>query len=135
MLRRSGTKLLFAVAAAVGNIIEGFRDVAPHAGLDLRVYAFINDEHRIARAESWDGIAFVVIMVLCAAAMLWLTSQRSRVVPVNLPSAPSRASSSASPSTRWRRLGSARLPLIRGCQDLMSIRLCCLPGSWCSSPR
>ncbi|HTX81731.1 MAG TPA: hypothetical protein VME44_06100 [Streptosporangiaceae bacterium] len=66
------------------NIIEGFRDVAPHAGLDLRVYVFINDEHRIARAESWDGIAFVAIMVLCAAAMLWLTSQRSRVAPVTL---------------------------------------------------
>jgi hypothetical protein len=66
------------------NFIEGFRDVPPHAGLDLRVYAFINDEHRIARAESWDGIAFVVIMLLCAAAMLWLTSQLSRVTPLTL---------------------------------------------------
>jgi hypothetical protein len=66
------------------NFIEGFRDVPPRVGLELRVYAFINDELRIARAESWDGIAFVVIVVLCAAAMLWLTSQRSQIAPVTL---------------------------------------------------
>jgi hypothetical protein len=66
------------------NFIDGFRDVPPRAGLDLRVYAVINQEHRIARTESWDGIAFVVIMVLCAAAVFWLTSQRSRVAPVTL---------------------------------------------------
>ncbi len=66
------------------SIIEGFRDVPPRAGLDLRVYAVINDEHRVARAESFDWIAFVVIMALCAAAVLWLTSQRSRVTPVTL---------------------------------------------------
>jgi len=33
------------------NVIEGFRDVPPRAGLDLRVYAFINQEHRVARAN------------------------------------------------------------------------------------
>ena len=66
------------------SIIEGFRDVPPRAGIDLRVYAIINLEHRVARSESFDWIAFLVIMVLCAAAMLWLTSQRSRVTPVTL---------------------------------------------------
>ena len=66
------------------SIIEGFRDVPPRAGIDLRVYAVINQEHRIARSESWDWIAFVVIMALCAAAMLWLTSQRSRIAPATL---------------------------------------------------
>ena len=66
------------------NIIEGFRDVPPRAGLDPRVYAFIDHEHRVARTESFDGIAFLVIMALCAAAILWLTSQRSRAAPVTL---------------------------------------------------
>ena len=66
------------------NIIEGFRDVPPRAGLDLRVYTVINLEHRVVRTESFDWIVFVVIMVLFAAAMLWLTSQRSRVAPVTL---------------------------------------------------
>ena len=46
------------------NLIEGFRDVPPRVGVDLRVYAFIDQEHRVARAESWDGIAFVIIMML-----------------------------------------------------------------------
>ena len=66
------------------NVIEGFRDVPPRAGLDLRVYAFINQEHRVARAESWDELAFLVIMALCAASMLWLTSERARVAPATL---------------------------------------------------
>ncbi len=66
------------------SIIEGFRDVPPRAGLDLRVYAVIDSEHRVARTESFDWIMFLVIMVLCVAAMLWLTSQRSRVAPVTL---------------------------------------------------
>jgi hypothetical protein len=66
------------------SIIEGFRDVPPRAGLDLRVYAVIDSEHRVARTESFDWIMFLVIMALCVAAMLWLTSQRSRVAPVTL---------------------------------------------------
>ncbi len=66
------------------SIIEGFRDVPPRAGLDLRVYAVIDSEHRVARTESFDWFMFLVIMVLCVAAMLWLTSQRSRVAPVTL---------------------------------------------------
>jgi hypothetical protein len=66
-----------------GNIIDGFR-VPPRAGLDLRVYALIDHEHRVARSPLFGGIAFVVIMALCVAAVLWLTSQRSRVAPVTL---------------------------------------------------
>ena len=87
---RTARALRFCTYAAVlalipaRNIIEGFRDVPPRAGLDLRVYAFIDHEHRVARTESFDGIAFLVIMALCAAAILWLTSQRSRVAPVTL---------------------------------------------------
>ncbi len=87
---RTATALRVCTYAAVlalipaRNVIEGFRDAPPRAGLDLRVYAFINLEHRVARSESFDGIAFLVIMVLCAAAMLWLTSQRSRVAPATL---------------------------------------------------
>jgi len=66
------------------NAIDGFRDVPPRGGIDLRVYAVINTEHRIARTESFDGIMFLVIMALCVSAVLWLTSQRSQVAPGTL---------------------------------------------------
>jgi hypothetical protein len=81
---RVGTYAAILALMPARNIIEGFRDVPPRAGLDLRVYAVINLEHRVARTESFDWIVFVVVMVLFAAAMLWLTSQRSRVAPVTL---------------------------------------------------
>ena len=66
------------------NSIEGFRDMPPRACLDLRVYAVINLKHRVARTESFDWIVFVIIMVLFAAVMLRLTSERSLVTPVTL---------------------------------------------------
>ncbi len=81
---RIGTYAAILALMPARNVIEGFRDVPPRAGLDLRVYAAINLEHRIARTESSDWIMFVVIMVLFAAAILWLTSERSRVAPATL---------------------------------------------------
>ncbi len=41
-------------------------------------------EPRVARTESSDWIACLIIMVLFAAAMFWLTSQRSQVTPATL---------------------------------------------------
>ena len=78
---RVGTYAAILALMPARNIIEGFRDVPPRAGLDLRVYTVINLEHRVARTESFDWIVFAVIMVLFAATMLWLTSQRSQVAP------------------------------------------------------
>ncbi len=81
---RVGTYAAVLALMPARNIIEGLRDVPPRTGLDLRVYGVINLEHRIARTESFDWIVFVVIMVLFAAAMLWLTSERSQVAPTTL---------------------------------------------------
>jgi hypothetical protein len=81
---RVGTYAAVLALMPARNIIEGFRDVPPRAGPDLRVYALINLEHRVARTESFDWIVFVVIMALFAAVMLWLTSERSQASPVTL---------------------------------------------------
>jgi hypothetical protein len=81
---RIGTYAAALALMPATNVIDGFRDVPPRAGLDLHVYAVINNEHRIARSESFDWIVFLVVVALCAAAVLWLTSQRSRVAPATL---------------------------------------------------
>jgi len=81
---RVGTYAAILALMPARNIIEEFRDVPPRAGPDLRVYAIINLEHRVARTESFDWILFVVIMVLFASTMLWLTSERSRIAPATL---------------------------------------------------
>jgi hypothetical protein len=81
---RVGTYAAVLALMPARSVIDGFRDVRPRAGLDLRVYEFLDNEHRVARTESFDWIVFLVIVVLCVAAMLWLTSQRSGVAPVTL---------------------------------------------------
>ena len=80
-LLRVGTYAAVLGLIPATNIIARFRDVPPHAGLDLRVYMLIDLEHR---AHPLSGIAFAVIMTLCVAAILWLTSQRAQVAPGTL---------------------------------------------------
>jgi hypothetical protein len=60
------------------NVLGQILDVRPRAGLDLRVYRLVDGGARD------DGILFLAIVVLYAAAILWLTSKRSRVAPASL---------------------------------------------------
>jgi hypothetical protein len=64
------------------NVIEQVLDAPPGGGVELRLYRLIADS---GFGNSWGGeIIFLIVMVLFAAAILWLTSQRSRVAPVTL---------------------------------------------------
>jgi hypothetical protein len=64
------------------NVIEQVLDMAPRGGIDLRLYRLISGP---GFGSHWDSeILFLVIMALYAAAILWLTSQRSRVAPATL---------------------------------------------------
>lgn len=60
------------------NVLGQILDVRPRAGLDLRVYRLVDQGARD------DGILFLAIVVLYAAAILWLTSKRSRLAPASL---------------------------------------------------
>jgi hypothetical protein len=64
------------------NVVEQVLDVPPRGGIDLRLYRLISGP---GFGNSWDHeIVFLVVMALYAAAILWLTSQRSRVAPATL---------------------------------------------------
>ena len=64
------------------NVIEQVLDVPPHGGIDLRLYRLISGP---GFGNHWDSeILFLVVMALYAAALLWLTSRRSRVAPATL---------------------------------------------------
>ncbi len=64
------------------NVVEQVLDVPPRGGIDLRLYRLISGP---GFGNSWDNeIVFLVVMALYAVAILWLTSQRSRVAPATL---------------------------------------------------
>ena len=64
------------------NAVEQVLDVPPRGGLDLRLYRLISGP---GFGNHWDSeIVFLVVMALYAAAILWMTSQRSRVAPATL---------------------------------------------------
>ncbi|HXW46905.1 MAG TPA: hypothetical protein VEL03_19090 [Streptosporangiaceae bacterium] len=64
------------------DVIDQVTDVRPHAGTDLQVYQLLRPA---GFSTPWrGGIVFVVIMALYAGAILWLTSQRSRIAPSTL---------------------------------------------------
>ena len=64
------------------NVIEQVLDVPPRGGIDLRLYRLIASS---GFGNHWGGeILFLVVMALFAAAILWLTSQRSQVAPATL---------------------------------------------------
>jgi len=64
------------------NVVEQVLDVPPHGGIDLRLYRLISGP---GFGNHWDSeILFLVVMALYAAALLWLTAQRSRVAPATL---------------------------------------------------
>jgi hypothetical protein len=64
------------------NVVERVLAVPPRGGIDLRLYRLISGP---GFGNHWDSeIVFLVVMTLYAAAILWLTSQRSRVAPATL---------------------------------------------------
>lgn len=64
------------------NVIEQVLDIPPRGGIDLRLYRLI---FAPGFGNHWDSeIVFLVVIALYAAAILWLTAQRSRVAPATL---------------------------------------------------
>jgi hypothetical protein len=81
VLRLATYAAILAVIPAK-NIVEQVLDVAPRGGIDLRLYRLISGP---GFGSHWTSeILFLVVMALYAAAVLWLTSQRSRVAPATL---------------------------------------------------
>lgn len=74
---RVGVYVAILALIPAKNVIEQVLDVPPRGGIDLRLYRLIADS---GFGNTWGGeIIFLVVMALYAAAILWLTSQRSRV--------------------------------------------------------
>jgi hypothetical protein len=64
------------------NVVEQVLDVSPRGGIDLCLYRLISGP---GFGSHWGSeILFLVVIALYAAAILWLTSQRSRVAPATL---------------------------------------------------
>jgi hypothetical protein len=79
---RLGTYAAILAVIPAKNVVEQLLDVAPRGGIDLRLYRLISGP---GFGNHWaNEILFLVVMALYAAAMLWLTSQRSRVAPATL---------------------------------------------------
>jgi hypothetical protein len=79
---RVGVYVAILALIPAKNVIEQVLDVPPRGGIDLRLYRLIADS---GFGNTWGGeIIFLVVMALYAAAILWLTSQRSRVAPATL---------------------------------------------------
>jgi hypothetical protein len=76
-LRVSAYAAILAMVPA-WHVIGQVRDTRPRAGLDQRLY------YLIGPGDQSIGIVFVVVMSVFAAAILLLTSQRSRIAPATL---------------------------------------------------
>lgn len=64
------------------NVVEQVLDVPPRGGISLRLYRLIAGP---GFGNQWQGeIVFLVVMALYVAAIVWMTSQRSRVAPATL---------------------------------------------------
>lgn len=64
------------------NVVEQVLDVPPRGGVNLSLYRLISGP---GFGNHWDSeIVFLVVMASYAAAILWLSSRRSRVAPATL---------------------------------------------------
>jgi hypothetical protein len=64
------------------NVVEQVLDVPPRGSVDLRLYRLISGP---GFGNHWKNeIVFLAVMALYATAILWLTSQRSRLAPATL---------------------------------------------------
>src|ERR1039457_6321572 len=81
VLRVGGNAAILALIAAKATV-EQFTFAPPRRGVLLRVYRIVGPA---SGGTPWrTAILFLVVMALYAAAILWLTSQRSRVAPATL---------------------------------------------------
>jgi len=81
LLRVGGYAAILALIPAK-NVIEQVLDVPPRGRPDLRLYRLIAGS---GFGNHWKSeILFLVVMALYAAAILWITSQRSGVAPATL---------------------------------------------------
>ena len=85
---RTAKFLRIAVYAAIlalvpaKNVVEQVLDAPPRGGIDLRLYRLISGP---GFGNHWKNeILFLAVMALYATAILWLTSQRSRLAPATL---------------------------------------------------
>ena len=81
-LLRLGTYAAFLALIPAKDVVEQVLDALPPRGaLDLRLYRLIAGHFD----RPWSGeIVFLVVVALCAAAVLWVTSRRSGVAPATL---------------------------------------------------
>ena len=81
-LLRVGTYTAILALIPAKNVVEQVLDSAPRGGIDLRLYRLISGP---GFGNHWTNeILFLVVMALYATAILWLTSQGSRVAPATL---------------------------------------------------
>ena len=81
LLRVAGYAAILALVPAK-NVVEQVLDTPPRGGVDLRLYRLISGP---GFGDDWSSeIAFLVVMAAYVAAILWLTSRRSRVAPATL---------------------------------------------------
>ncbi len=79
---RVGTCAAILALIPAKNVVEQVLDVPPRGGTDLRLYRLISGP---GFGNHWDSeILFLIVMALYAAAILWLTSQWSRVAAATL---------------------------------------------------
>jgi hypothetical protein len=79
---RTGTYAAILALIPAKNVVERVLDVPPRGGTDLRLYLLIAGP---GFGNHWvSEILFLVVMALYAAAILWLTSRRSRIAPATL---------------------------------------------------
>jgi hypothetical protein len=81
LLRVGGYAAILALIPAK-NVIEQVLDAPPRGGTELRLYRLIAGS---GFGNSWKSeIVFLVVMALYAAAILWVTAQRSGIAPATL---------------------------------------------------
>ena len=79
---RAGTYAAILALIPAKNVVEQVHDAPPRGATDLRLYLLIAGP---GFGNHWDSeILFLVVIVLYAAAVLWLTSRRSRIAPATL---------------------------------------------------
>jgi hypothetical protein len=79
---RVGTYAAILALIPAKATVEQFAGAPPRGPAVLRLYRLIGGV--LAAPPGWGEILFLVFMALYAAAILWMTSQRSRIAPATL---------------------------------------------------
>jgi hypothetical protein len=80
---RIGTCAAFLALMPARVTVEQFLGATPRGGVDLRLYLLINGPN--SSGNEWGSeIGFLVVIALCVAGIVWVTTRRSRVAPATL---------------------------------------------------